>query len=146
MGPLKTDSKQLKLYKTAEGKILWTGIVLTLIIVLLIGYYVLENPVKAKNLIFVFVAHLLGGRAAAVGLCIMNEMKFFPILIYNFFLELQIVCISYSLFVLSVTNHIKAQWIHRIATHLMHNADKHKDKIEKYEWIGLFLFVMAPLP
>jgi uncharacterized membrane protein YdjX (TVP38/TMEM64 family) len=32
------------------------------------------------------------------------------------------------------------------ALRLERRARKHKEKIEKYGWIGLFLFVMTPLP
>lgn len=92
------------------------------------------------------MAHSFGGRAAAIGLSIMNEMEFLPTLIYNFFLESQITCVVYSLFVLSITNYIKVGWVVRISNQMMCNADKNREKIEKYGWIGLFLFVMAPLP
>ncbi|MBF0203203.1 MAG: small multi-drug export protein [Desulfamplus sp.] len=143
---LKTASKQPKLYNTAEGRVLLIGIILSFLLIIFITYYGITEPVKVRTLIFVFFAHILGGRAAGIGLCIMNDLKFFTTLIYNFFIEIQILCITYSLFVLSITNYIKAEWIHRISNQMMHNADKYKDKIRKYGWLGLFLFVIAPLP
>ncbi|MBF0378407.1 MAG: small multi-drug export protein [Desulfamplus sp.] len=140
------ESKPQKLYNTVEGKILWIGIFLTILLIFIIGYYLILDPSKAKVLTLVFVAHAFGGRAAAVGLCIVNDMHFFPTLMYNFFLEIQLVFIIYSIFILSITNYIKSQWIHRIANQMRHNADKNKDKIKKYGFIGIFFFVMAPLP
>ncbi|MBF0301657.1 MAG: small multi-drug export protein [Desulfamplus sp.] len=76
----------------------------------------------------------------------MHGLNFLITLIYNFFIEIQILCIAYSIFVLAITNYIKISWILRIANNMMHNADKHKDKIAKYGWIGIFLFVLAPFP
>lgn len=125
---------------------LWAGIFLTLILIVLIVYYLLSDPLKAKTLSLVFVAHTFGGRAAAIGLCIINEMKFFPTLLYNFFLETQITCVIYGLFVLSITNYIKVEWVHRISNQMMCNADRNREKIQKYGWAGLFIFVMLPLP
>jgi len=146
MVPLKTEPKEPQLYQTAEGRVLWAGVVLSIFLILLIAYYLFTDPVKARTLTLVFFAHAFGGRAAAVGLCIMHDMKFIETLIYNFFLEIQLVSIAYSLFVLSLTNYIKVKWIVRIANQMMCNADRNRNKIEKYGWLGVFLFVMAPLP
>lgn len=76
----------------------------------------------------------------------MNKMEFIQTLIYNFLLEAQLTSVAYSLFVLSLTNYIKVRWIVRISNRMMCSADKNRKKIEKYGWIGIFLFVMAPLP
>lgn len=139
-------SKTPKLCKTAEGKILLIGIFLTVLLIGMIIFYGIIKPEESKILTLVFFAHTFGGRAAGVGLCIMNKIDFFTTLMYNFFIEIQLVTVIYSIFVLAITNYIKIPWILRIANDMRDNADKHKDKIAKYGWIGIFLFVLAPFP
>lgn len=140
------NMKQQILYKTTEGKILWIGIFLTVLLIGIIIFYGIIKPEESKILTLVFFAHTFGGRAAGVGLCIMEKLDFFTTLIYNFFIEIQLLTITYSIFVLAITNYIKIPWVLRIANDMRDNADKHKDKIAKYGWIGIFLFVLAPFP
>jgi uncharacterized membrane protein len=40
----------------------------------------------------------------------------------------------------------KIKWMNKIAKWLHKKADKNKEKIEKYGYFGLFLFVGIPLP
>ena len=40
----------------------------------------------------------------------------------------------------------KVKWLNKIAKWLNKKADKNKDKIEKYGYLGLLLFVGIPLP
>ncbi|MBF0211224.1 MAG: small multi-drug export protein [Desulfamplus sp.] len=119
---------------------------MTLLLLIIIAYYLFVEPLKAKILTLVFAAHTFGGRAAGVGVCIINGLNFFQTFIYNFFIEIQLLCLIYSIFVLTIRNYIKVKWVIRIANQMMHNADKYKEKIEKYGWIGLFIFVLAPFP
>ncbi len=141
-----TEKKAPKLYKTIEGKIFGVGLLLTLLLVISIVYYGVAEPTKSKIMLFVFLAHTFGGRAAGVGLCIIDGLSFCQTLIYNFFIEVQLLCVTYSIFILAITNYIKIGWVIRIATQMRENADKHKRKIAKYGWIGVFLFVVAPFP
>ncbi len=100
----------------------------------------------AKSLALAFVAHTFGGRAAGIGLCIISGMNLPLTIVYNFYLEILIVCFTYSIFVLSLNNYIKFHWVESLTARLMEKADKHKEQIRKYGWLGIFLFVMVPLP
>lgn len=135
-----------KIYRTVEGKILWAGVAMLVALVLLCVYFAFADREIAKTLVLACVAHTLGGRAAGIGLCIMGEFSVFWTIVYNFYLEILIVCFAYAIFILSINNYIKFKWVTRSTVKAMKNAARHKDKIEKYGWIGLFLFVMAPLP
>lgn len=140
------ESKAPELYRTEEGRVFFIGALLTVLLVIIIAYHLITDPAKAKVLSLVFVAHSFGGRAAGVGLCIIKGLSFFQTLMYNFFLEIQLLCVTYSVFVLAITNYIKIKWVIAIANKMMHSSERNKDKIERYGWIGVFLFVMAPLP
>ncbi|MCG8553580.1 MAG: small multi-drug export protein, partial [Desulfobacterales bacterium] len=64
----------------------------------------------------------------------------------NFYLECLIVCYTYAAFVLSTSGIFKAAWIKRAMGRLKEKAEEKKEKIERWGWIGIFAFVMAPLP
>lgn len=119
---------------------------MSLLLVVVIGYYAIVDTEMSTTLGLVFIAHTFGGRAAGIGLCILNGLNFFVTIFYNFYLEVFIVFFTYSLFVLSITNHIKLRGVKLFALRLERKARTHKGKIANYGWIGLFLFVMAPLP
>jgi uncharacterized membrane protein len=122
------------------------GIAMAVALVFLILYFVFTNPGMAKILSAAFVTHSFGGRAAGVGLCIMAGLSPFWNTMYNMYLEVMIVCFMYYLFVYSLTHHIRTHWVLSFVNNLRETAEKNKDKIGRYGWLGLFLFVMAPLP
>ncbi|MFH1152892.1 MAG: small multi-drug export protein [Pseudomonadota bacterium] len=138
--------KQNKVFKTSEGRILCAGFGLSIILIVIIGCYAFSDPVTARTLSLAFVAHTFGGRAAGIGLCIINGFSLFWTIAYNFYLEILIVFYTYSVFILSINNYIRFKWVIRYTAKVMAQAAARKDQVEKYGWIGLFLFVMAPLP
>jgi len=116
---------------------------------LLIGaawYFFDSRPEKVKTFGLVLVVHTFGGRAAGIGLCILNGVNHFWTIAYNFYLEVLIVCFTYSISVLSINNYIKLRVIRYYVLRLERKARKYRDKIERYGWLGLLLFVMTPLP
>ncbi len=119
---------------------------MTLLLVGVIGYYGIVDFAMARTLVLAFVAHALGGRAAGVGMCLMNDFGQVWTILYNFYLEVLIVFLVYALFVLSVNNYVKLRTVKFMALKLERKARRHQETIKRFGWIGLFLFVMAPLP
>jgi uncharacterized membrane protein len=134
------------IFQTIEGKILITGCVFFLLMLMVTGYIAMSDIETAKTLVLAFFAHTFGGRAAGIGLCIMNGFGPVATIGYNFFLEVLIVCFTYSIFVLTTTNYIRVVWVQKFIDRLAEKAIEQKEKIQAYGWIGLFLFVMLPLP
>ncbi len=134
------------LFHTVEGKLLLLGTLLSLALALFLGIYGVIDFESAKILFFVFITHLVGSRAAGIGLCIISGFNPFTTIAYNFFVEVLIVCFTYSGFVLTTTNYLKIEWIKKFMEKLAEKAMKRKEKISSYGWAGIFLFVMAPLP
>ncbi|MCK5165324.1 MAG: hypothetical protein KAQ72_16490, partial [Desulfobacula sp.] len=94
------------LFNTTEGRLLLSGIFLSFLLTALISYYAVTDLKTAEILALVFVAHTFGGRAAGIGLCIINGFGAFPTIFYNFYLEVLIVCFTYSGFVYSTTKYL----------------------------------------
>ncbi|MCK5837573.1 MAG: small multi-drug export protein, partial [Desulfobacula sp.] len=115
-------------------------------LMVLIGFYGITDLEIAKTLVLVFVAHTFGGRAAGIGLCILSGFGAFPTILYNFYIEVLIVCFTYAVFVLSTTNYLRTEWMIKFMARLTGKALEQKNKIEPLGGIGIFFFVMAPLP
>jgi uncharacterized membrane protein len=134
------------LFKTLEGRLLLIGAFLTISLFIFLGIYGSIDFHAAKILFFVLITHLVGSRAGGIGLCILNGFDPLTTIAYNFYAEILIVCYTYSVFVLSTTNYLKIEWIKKFMDQLAVKAMEQKQKISSYGWIGIFLFVMAPLP
>lgn len=134
------------LFNTVEGGLLILGVLLAITFVATTGIYAVLDFDTAKILVLVLLAHLVGSRAGGIGLCILNGFSPAATIAYNFYVETLIVCFTYSGFVLSTTNYLKVEWIKRFMDRLAGKAMEKKDKIERWGWIGIFSFVMAPLP
>ncbi len=135
-----------KLFYTIEGRILVTGFILFFLLLIAIGYVATIDIEVAGALSMAFLVHTFGGRAAGIGLCIMNGLGPAITIGYNFYLEILIVCFTYSIFVLTTNKYIRIIWVANLMDNLANKALTYKTKVQSYGWIGLFLFVMLPFP
>ncbi len=135
-----------KLFYTIEGRILVTGLILLSLLSIVIGYFAAIDIETAETLGLAFIAHTFGGRAAGIGLCIMNGWGPTVTIAYNFYLEVLIVCFSYSIFVLTTNNYIRVIWVTNFMERLAQKAIEQKERVGTFGWVGLFVFVMLPLP
>lgn len=134
------------LFNTIEGRVLVTGFLLTVLFFVLVIIGLVQGEPKAKIAFVVFITHCVGSRAGGIGLCILNGFSPVSTIVLNFYLECLIVCYTYAGFVLSTNGIFKAAWIQRFMGKLREKAEEKKEKIERWGWIGVFSFVMAPLP
>ncbi|NPA25002.1 MAG: small multi-drug export protein [Deltaproteobacteria bacterium] len=134
------------LYQSGEGRVFLFGLFLSVIFIALLVYYLTINIKEAQTLLLAFVAHTLGGRAAGIGICIAFGFSKWITVVYNMFLEVLIVCYCYSLFVFTFKNYLNCRWLTIAAKNAEKQALKHKDAVAKYGWLGIFIFVMVPLP
>ena len=140
------DTMEGRFFKSVEGMLLLTWIFLALALLASIVFYGVTDFQTAKTLVLAFIAHSVGGRAAGIGLCILQEFSAFATIFYNFYLEILIVCFTYSIFVLSATQYLRVKWLTSIMENIAVKALKNKQIIERFGWLGIFFFVMAPLP
>ena len=140
------DGVGIALYRSGEGRVLLAGMLFSLSFLLLTAYYLTIDIRTGQTLLLAFVAHTLGGRAAGIGLCIAFGFSSWVTIVYNMFLEVLIVCYCYSLFVLSFKNYLNCKWLTIASRNAEKQALKHKDVVSRYGWLGIFAFVMIPLP
>jgi uncharacterized membrane protein len=99
-----------------------------------------------ETLLGAFVAHAFGGRAAGVGLCIALGINLPITVLYNLFLEILIVFFTFSLFLISVNHYLNIKFLNKALKNAEKNAHKYKHLISKYGVLGVFVFVLIPLP
>lgn len=134
------------LINTVEGRVLVTGFLLTVFFLIFVTVGLVQGMPNAKVALGAFLTHCVGSRAGGIGLCILNGFDPITTIALNFYLEGLIVCYTYAVFVLSTSGIFKAAWIKRAMSRLKEKAEEKKEKIERWGWIGIFAFVMAPLP
>lgn len=138
--------RNLYIYQSTEWRLFLASVLLSLLLIAVIGYYLVTEPEKSRTLFLVFIAHTFGGRAAGIGLCIIDQLNPLVSILYNFYIEVLIVFFTYPVFVLSVNNFIGFRGLRLYSLKLERKARKHKERIANYGWIGVFTFVMLPFP
>ncbi len=134
------------LLNTIEGRVLMTGFLFTALFLVFVIIGIVQGTPGAKVAFVVFITHCVGSRAGGIGLCILNDFDPFTTIALNFYLECLIVCYTYASFALSTSGIFKAAWIKTSMGTLKEKAEEKKEKIKRWGWIGIFTFVMAPLP
>ncbi|MEA3372797.1 MAG: small multi-drug export protein [Campylobacterota bacterium] len=138
------EETKSRLWKLSEGKILivGTGMVALFTLFLLFSWLFFPDTYQAYTAIT--VSHFFFGRAAGISVGFAAGLSSFTVVIINFFIELLMVLIVYSLFILSWNRLLNigkfGTWIEK--SH--QSAQKYRPVIEKYGVYGLFLFVWFP--
>ncbi len=127
-----------------EVKILLSGLVLSSLAGLYLLYLLFADPHLHRVLSSTAIIHIMGGRALGIATCLSADIPTFYTILYNFFLEVVIVLITYGSFVLVMRNIIQPKLFHSAVRQAELTAQEQKTKIKKYGGIGLFLFVMFP--
>lgn len=128
----------------------WRNIIVTLILATLTLFVVaalfLRNERLATTLLSTIGMHAAGARAPAILFCLARGIAALPTLLFNLYVEIIIVILSYYTFILVVREGLESKFLHLAAKQAEAAAQAHKNWIKKYEDIGLFLLVVAPLP
>lgn len=146
MKHMETEINSKSVFDSEAGRIMVCALLLFCIFLAIIGYAFSIDFVLGRTLLGAFFAHLFGGRAAGVGLCIAFDMNIFETIFYNMFIEVLIVCFSYAFFLLSLNHYFNFKHLNKALKNAERNALKYRHVISRYGWIGIFMFVMIPLP
>lgn len=141
-----TNNTLKTIFHSKEGKLLIGAFLLFFIFIAILGYAFYINIELGRTLSGAFIAHTFGGRAAGVGLCVALDINIYVTILYNMFLEVLIVCFSYALFMLSFNHYLNIRSLNKFSINMERKARKYEDIISRHGWIGVFTFVMIPLP
>ncbi len=140
------QNNQLKstLLASPEGSLLLIGIVLALLYTLWLGIKLLLSPDESQVLIGMTATELLFGRAAAMAFGYTMGLGHRTVIPICIIIETILVLIFYPLFVFSWQHLLVIKRLKNVFERIQKSAETHKDKVQKYGVIGLFVFVWFP--
>ena len=144
-----TNSKQANQLKetllaSPEGRILLIGVALAFIYTLWLGIMLIYSPEESQILIGMTASDILFGRAAAMAFGYSLELGHATVITVCIIIETILVLIFYPLFVFSWRHLLVIKWLRNMLDRLHRSAETHKDKVQRYGIIGLFVFVWLP--
>ncbi|PCI36382.1 MAG: hypothetical protein COB53_09765 [Elusimicrobia bacterium] len=128
----------------------WRNIIAALIFATLTLFSIcalfLRDEYLATTLLSSIGMHAIGARAPAVLFCLVRGISPTATLFFNFYIEILIVFLCYYTFVLVVREGLESKFLHLAAKQAEAAAQANKHWVKKFEDVGLFLLVVAPLP
>ena len=140
------QSNQFKetLLASPEGRILLIGVALAFIYTLWLGIKLITSPEESQILFGMTATDILFGRAAAMAFGYSLELGHAMVITVCIIIETILVLIFYPLFVFSWRHLLVIKWLRNMLDRLHRSAETHKDKVQRYGIIGLFVFVWLP--
>ena len=127
-----------------EGCPLVVGIALTLVYSFWLGIKLLLSPDESQLLIGITAIELTFGRGLAMTFGYTEGLGHSTVIPICIIIETIYVLILYPLFVFSWRRLLVIKWLKKTFERTRRAAETHKDKVQKYGVIGLFVFVWFP--
>ncbi len=127
-----------------EGCLLVVGIALTLVYSFWLGIKLLLSPDESQLLIGMTAIQLTFGRGLAMTFGYTEGLGHSTVIPICIIIETIYVLILYPLFVFSWRRLLVINWLKKTFERTRRAAETHKDKVQKYGVIGLFVFVWFP--
>ncbi|MHC4106001.1 MAG: small multi-drug export protein [Planctomycetota bacterium] len=140
----KTNHLKETLLTSPEGRILLIGVALAFIYTLLLGIQLIKSPEQSQILIVMTAFDIMFGRAAAMIFGYSQELGHATVITVCIIIETILVLLFYPLFVFSWRHLLIIKWLKNTFERIHKAAETHKDKVQKYGLIGLFVFVWLP--
>lgn len=140
------QTHQLKetLLTSPEGRILLVGVALAFIYTLWLGIKLITSPEESQILFGMTATDIIFGRAAAMAFGYSMKLGHAIVITVCIIIETILVLIFYPLFVFSWRHLLVIKWLRNMLDRLHRSAETHKDKVQRYGLIGLFVFVWLP--
>ncbi len=138
--------KQLKatLLRSSEGRLLLSGVALAFIYTFWLVIKALFSPDESQVLIGITATEIMFGRATAMAFGYSMGLGHGTVIPICIIMETILVLIFYPLFIFSWRHLLVINWLKNIFERTHRAAEAHKDKVQRYGLIGLFLFVWFP--
>ncbi len=131
-------------FDLVEVKILVIGLALSLLAGAYLLYLLFVDRKMYGILSSTVAINIMGGRGAGVVTCLSGGISILKTIVFNFYIELASVLITYAVTVLVLRNFIQHRFINDTVRQAEQAAQGHKTRIKKYGGIGLWLFVIFP--
>jgi uncharacterized membrane protein len=137
---------QLKstLLTSPEGRLLLVGLTMLLLYIFWLGIKLLISPDESQVLVGLTATELTLGRGFAMTFGYTLGLGHGTVIPICMILETIYVLILYPLFVFSWRRLVVIKWLKKTFERTRKAAETHKDKVQKYGVIGLFVFVWFP--
>ncbi len=142
--PERSDPLRGTLLTSSEGRLLVAGAILAFIYIFWLGIKLLFSPEESQLLIGITATGLLFGRATAMAFGYTLGMGHGIVIPICIIIETILVLIFYPLFVFSWQHLLVIKSLKNVFERTQKSAEKHKEKVQRYGVIGLFLFVWFP--
>lgn len=144
-----TNSKkkyQLKetLLTSPEGRILLIGVTLAFVYTLWLVIKLIYSPEESQILVGMTATNIMFGRATAMLFGYSQELGHTTVIPVCIIIETILVLLFYPLFVFSWRRLLVIKWLKNTLERIHMAAETHKDKVQRYGIIGLFVFVWLP--
>ncbi|KJS30949.1 MAG: hypothetical protein VR64_13890 [Desulfatitalea sp. BRH_c12] len=127
-----------------EVKVLTVGIALAFLALLFFAVLFFIDPHLNRVLVSAAFMNTMGGRSLGVATCLSAGLSPLFTIVFNLFIEIIAVMISYGFLVLIMRNVIEPKLFRNAVRQAEMSAQNQKTMIKKYGVVGLFLFVMFP--
>ena len=127
-----------------EGRLLLAGVALALIYTFWLGIKFLLSPDETQILIGMTATEIMFGRAAGMAFGYSLGLGHITVIPVCMMIETVLVLIFYPLFVFSWRHLLVIKGLKKMFNRMHKSAERHKDTIQKYGLIGLFVFVWFP--
>ena len=134
----------IRLYQTGEGRILFSGMALTLLSVAATLATGLWHPEAAQMVVGMTATHVLFGRIAGMTFGYTLGMGHDIVVPVNLVIETLLVMLFYPVFVLSWQRLLDIPRLHDLLGKTHRAAQRHQNTIRRYGPVGLFMFVWFP--
>jgi len=144
---LKSEQRnQLKrtLLTSSEGRLLLAGVALAFMYTFWLGIKLRYSPEESQVLIGITATEIMFGRAACMYFGYSMDLGRNIVIPICIIMETILVLIFYPLFVFSWRHLLVIKWLKNTFERIQRSAETHKDKVQRYGIIGLFVFVWFP--
>jgi len=135
---------KVTLLTSPEGRLLLAGVAMAFIYTFWLGIKLLLSPEDSQILIGMSATQVLFGRAAGLAFGYSLGLGHITVISICIILETIMVLILYPLFVFSWRHLLVIKGLKKIFENTNKAAINHKDKIQKYGILSLFIFVWFP--
>jgi len=135
---------KVNLLTSLEGRILLLGVALALVYTFWLSVKLLFFPEQSQLLVGITATELVFGRVAGMTFGYSMGLGNSTVIPICMIIETVVVLIFYPLFVFSWRHLLVFKWLKRIFERTRRVAEAHKDKVQRYGIIGLFVFVWCP--